>query len=230
MVDQGMLTGMTAEEAVKKYIKAGVKGVIKTLSKMGISTIQSYCGAQIFEALGLNQEVIDKYFTWTASRIGGIGIDVIAEEARQRHRHGFPERQLDGRTLDVGGEYQWRKDGEHHLFNPQTIHKLQKACRTNDYRVYQEYAELINNQTEKLGTLRGLLEFQFTNEPIPLEEVESVESICRRFKTGAMSYGSIGQETHESLAIAMNRISGKSNTGEGGEDPARFIPLPNGDS
>jgi glutamate synthase (ferredoxin) len=230
MVAEGMLPGLTVEKAVKGYIKASIKGVIKTLSKMGISTIQSYCGAQIFEALGLNQEVIDKYFTWTASRIGGIGIDVIAEEARLRHRHGFPERLGNGHNLDVGGEYQWRKDGEHHLFNPHTIHMLQKACRTNSYDTYRVYANLVNDQTEKLGTLRGLLEFKLANEPIPLEEVESVESICRRFKTGAMSYGSISQETHESLAVAMNRIGGKSNTGEGGEDPARFIPLPNGDS
>jgi glutamate synthase (ferredoxin) len=235
MVAQGMLPNVTAGEAIKKYIKAGIKGVVKTMSKMGISTIQSYCGAQIFEAIGLNQDVIDQYFTWTPSRIGGIGLDVIAEEARLRHRHGFPNRQVNGPTLDVGGEYQWRQDGEHHLFNPETVHKLQHACRTNNYGIYQEYAELINSQskklgTQKLGTLRGLLKFKFPAEPIPLEEVESVESICRRFKTGAMSYGSISKEAHESLAVAMNRIGGKSNTGEGGEDPARFIPLPNGDS
>ena len=197
---------------------------------MGISTIQSYCGAQIFEAIGLNQAVIDKYFTWTPSRVGGIGIDVIAQEVQMRHSHAFPERQVNGRTLEVGGDYQWRHDGEHHLFNPQSVHLLQKASRSNDYKTYQQFAELINNQSEKLGTLRGLLDFSFAAEPIPLDEVESVESICRRFKTGAMSYGSISQEAHESLAIAMNRIGGKSNTGEGGEDPARFIPDPNGDS
>ncbi len=230
MVAEKLLPGLTAEEAVKGYIKASVKGVVKTLSKMGISTIQSYCGAQIFEALGLNQVVIDKYFTRTPSRIGGIGLDVIAAEARLRHRHGFPERSGNGHNLDVGGEYQWRKDGEQHLFNPQSIHMLQKACRTNNYDTYKQYANLINNQSSVLYTLRGLLEFKFANEPIPLDEVESVDSICRRFKTGAMSYGSISQEAHESLAVAMNRIGGKSNTGEGGEDPARFIPLPNGDS
>ena len=230
MIRQELLTGLSYEEAVKKYIKASVKGVVKTLSKMGISTIQSYCGAQIFEAIGLSQELVDKYFTWTASRVGGVGIEVIAEEARMRHARAFPERRINGHTLEAGGDYQWRHDGEHHMFNPQTVHLLQKASRSNDYDTYQQYARLINDQSEKLGTLRGLLEFNFTAAPVPLEEVESVESICRRFKTGAMSYGSISQEAHESLAIAMNRIGGKSNTGEGGEDPARFIPDPNGDS
>ncbi|MFQ5341263.1 MAG: glutamate synthase large subunit [Anaerolineae bacterium] len=230
MIWQGMLTDITASQAQKNYIKAAVKGVVKAASKMGISTIQSYQGAQIFEALGLNQSVIDKYFAWTPSRVGGAGIDVIAREAELRHARAFPQRQIDGRTLDVGGQYQWRQDGEHHLFNPETITKLQLACRSNDYEVYKEYAELINNQSERLATLRGLLELKPAAEPIPLEEVEPVESICRRFKTGAMSYGSISQETHESLAIAMNRIGGKSNSGEGGEDPARYSPLPNGDS
>ncbi len=230
MIREGMLADIDQKEAVEKYIKAVVKGVVKTLSKMGISTIQSYCGAQIFEAIGLNQAVIDQYFTWTPSRIGGIGIEVIAGEVQMRHSRAFPERQLNGRTLDVGGEYQWRHDGEHHLFNPQTVHKLQYACRTGNYHLYQEYAALINDQSEKLATLRGLLQFKFANNPIPLEEVEPVESICKRFKTGAMSYGSISQEAHESLAIAMNRIGGKSNTGEGGEDPARFVPDANGDS
>jgi glutamate synthase (ferredoxin) len=230
MIWQGMLTDITPEKALKNYIKAAVKGVVKTMSKMGISTIQSYRGAQIFEAIGLNQDVIDRYFTWTPSRVGGVGIDVIAKEAQMRHARAFPDRQTNGRTLDVGGQYQWRRDGEYHLFNPETIHKLQVACRTNDYEVYKEYAELINNQSKHLATLRGLLELKLAPEPIPLEEVEPVESICRRFKTGAMSYGSISQETHESLAIAMNRIGGKSNSGEGGEDPVRYIPLPNGDS
>ncbi|MFQ5857601.1 MAG: glutamate synthase large subunit [Anaerolineae bacterium] len=230
MIRQGMLTDITLDKAVKNYIKAVVKGVVKTMSKMGISTIQSYRGAQIFEAIGLNQTVVDKYFTWTPSRVGGVGIDVIAEEAQMRHARAFPDRPVNGRTLDVGGHYQWRRDGEEHLFNPETIHKLQEACRTDDYEVYREYAELVNNQSKTLYTLRGLLELKFAPEPIPIEEVEPVESICRRFKTGAMSYGSISQETHEALAIAMNRISGKSNSGEGGEDPARYSPLPNGDS
>jgi len=230
MIREGMLTETDYEQAVSKYVKAAIKGVVKVLSKMGISTIQSYCGAQIFEAVGLNQIVIDKYFTGTPSRLEGIGMDVIAEEAQMRHARGFPKRQINGRVLDVGGEYQWRHDGEHHLFNPQTIHKLQYACRTNNYELYKEYAELINDQSEKLGTLRGLLEFKFPENPIPLEEVESVESICRRFKTGAMSYGSLSKEAHEALAIAMNRLSGRSNSGEGGEDPARYIPGENGDS
>ncbi|HMR63324.1 MAG TPA: glutamate synthase large subunit [Anaerolineae bacterium] len=229
MIQQNMLTGLTYAEAVKKYIKASVKGVVKTLSKMGISTIQSYCGAQIFEAIGLQRELVDKYFTWTPSRIGGIGLDIIAKEVEMRHNLAFPERQTNGHTLEVGGEWQWRRDGEHHVFNPQTIHLLQKASRTNNYQTYQAYAELINNQSTKLGTLRGLLQFK-NRAPIPLDEVEPVESICKRFKTGAMSYGSISQEAHESLAIAMNRIGGRSNTGEGGEDPARYTPEANGDS
>jgi glutamate synthase (ferredoxin) len=231
MIRQGMLKDITYEEALKKYIKAIVKGIVKVMSKMGISTIQSYRGAQIFEAVGLNQTVIDKYFTWTPSRIEGIGIDVIAEEVRRRHERAFPERPVDGgRTLDVGGKYQWRQDGEYHMFNPVTIHKLQYACRTNNYRAFKEYSEVVNNHYTRICALRGLLELKLAPKPIPIEEVEPVESICKRFKTGAMSYGSISKEAHESLAIAMNRIGGKSNTGEGGEDPARYIPDPNGDS
>jgi glutamate synthase (NADPH/NADH) large chain len=230
MVQEKMLTDIDYDHAVSNYVKAGIKGVVKVLSKMGISTIQSYCGAQIFEAIGIHPDVIDKHFTGTPSRIGGIGIDVIAQEAQMRHARGFPQRQVNGRVLDVGGEYQWRHDGEHHLFNPQTIHKLQYAARTNNYAIYQEYAQLINDQSHKLGTLRGLLDFKLADQPIPLEEVESVESICRRFKTGAMSYGSISREAHEALAIAMNRLGGKSNSGEGGEDPARYVRDENGDS
>jgi glutamate synthase (ferredoxin) len=230
MIAQGMLTGITHDRAVKNYIKAAVKGVVKVMSKMGISTIQSYQGAQIFEAVGLNDTVIDRYFTWTPSRVGGVGIDVIAREAAMRHDHAFPERQVDGRALDVGGQYQWRQDGEYHIWNPETVHKLQVACRTNDYRAYKAYADLVNSQSHRLATLRGLLELKLAPEPIPLDEVEPVESICRRFKSGAMSYGSISQETHEALAIAMNRIGGKSNSGEGGEDAARYVLDPNGDS
>lgn len=230
MVRQGLLTGITHKEAVKKYTKAVVKGVVKVMSKMGISTIQSYRGAQIFEALGLNQNVIDKYFTWTSSRIGGVGIDVIADEVRMRYTHAFPDRQVDGKTLDVGGKYQWRQGGEYHMFNPETVHKLQYACRNNDYKAFKEYSELVNNRSKRLSTIRGLLEFKFSSEPISIGEVEPVESIVSRFKTGAMSYGSISKEAHESLAIAMNRIGGKSNTGEGGEDPARYVLDPNGDS
>jgi glutamate synthase (ferredoxin) len=230
MIQEGMLSETDYNQAAGKYVKAGIKGVVKTLSKMGISTIQSYCGAQIFEAIGIDQAVIDRYFTGTPSRLAGIGIDVIAQEAQMRHARGFPKRQINGRMLDVGGEYQWRQDGEHHLFNPQTIHRLQYACRTNSYKTYKEYAQLINDQSKRLGTLRGLLEFKYPEDPIPLEEVEPVEAICRRFKTGAMSYGSLSKEAHEALAIAMNRLGGKSNSGEGGEDPTRYVPDANGDS
>lgn len=197
---------------------------------MGISTIQSYRGAQIFEAVGLKKSVVDKYFTWTASRIEGVGMDVIAKEVQMRHQHAFPERQTNGHTLDVGGNYQWRAEGEVHLFSPQTVHKLQSAVRTNNYQTFKDYSNLVNDQTKKHCTLRGLLDLKLANEPIPLEEVESVESILKRFKTGAMSYGSISKEAHESLAIAMNRVGGKSNTGEGGEDPSRYTLDANGDS
>jgi len=221
MIREGMLPGLDHKTAIKKYIKAAVKGVVKTMAKMGISTIQSYRGAQIFEAVGLNSAVVDKYFTWTPSRIAGVGLDVIAEEVLKRHSHAFPDRQVNG-TLDAGGQYQWRADGEYHLFNPQTIHKLQIACRLGSYKTFQEYAELVNNQSKNLCTLRSLLEFKWAEKPLPIEEVESVEEIVKRFKTGAMSYGSISKEAHEALAIAMNRIGGKSNTGEGGEDSERF--------
>ena len=230
MIRQGILKDMDHKKAVKNYLKAVTKSVVKTMAKMGISTVQSYCGAQIFEAIGLNHSVIDRYFTWTASQIEGVGIDVIAEEVRLRHRHAFPARAVNGATLDPGGQYQWRHDGEYHLFNPETIHKLQLSTRTNNYKVFKEYSELVNNQSQALCTLRGLFEFKLAARPIPLEEVEPVESIVKRFKTGAMSYGSISKEAHEALAIAMNRIGGKSNTGEGGEDPERYQPMPNGDS
>ncbi len=222
MIREGMLSKLEHPTAIKKYIKAAVKGVVKTMAKMGISTIQSYRGAQIFEAVGLNQTVIDKYFTWTPSRVEGVGLEVLAEEVLQRHRHAFPKREVNGATLDPGGQYQWRAEGEYHLFNPQTIHKLQLACRTGRYKVFQEYAELVNNQAKNLCTLRGLLEFKWAENPIPIEDVEPVEEIVKRFKTGAMSYGSISKEAHEALAIAMNRLGGKSNTGEGGEDPERY--------
>jgi glutamate synthase (ferredoxin) len=230
MIGEGMLKDITYYDAVKGYIKAVVKGVVKVMAKMGISTIKSYCGAQIFEAVGLGQELVDKYFTWTPSRIGGIGLEAVAREARQQHEKAFPEIPLNGHTLEVYGQYQYRKDGELHLFNPRTIHLLQKACRNNDYTIFREYSKLIDDQSERMATLRGLMELQFAAQPIPLEEVEPVEAIVKRFKTGAMSYGSISKEAHEALAIAMNRIGGKSNTGEGGEDPARYVPDSNGDS
>ncbi|HET7625462.1 MAG TPA: glutamate synthase large subunit [Verrucomicrobiae bacterium] len=222
MIRQGLLVNLDHKTAIKKYIKAAIKGVVKTMAKMGISTIQSYRGAQIFEAIGLNSAFVNKYFTWTPTRIEGAGLDVIAEEVLKRHRHAFPDRQVNGAALDTGGQYQWRDNGEYHLFNPQTIHKLQISCRLGSYKVFREYSELVNNQAQHLCTLRGLLDFKWAEKPLPIEEVESVDEIVKRFKTGAMSYGSISKEAHEALAIAMNRIGGKSNTGEGGEDPARY--------
>jgi glutamate synthase (NADPH/NADH) large chain len=230
LVAKGFIADLTPEKAVGQYVKAVAKGVLKVLSKMGISTIQSYQAAQIFEAVGIAPEVIAMYFTGTPSRVGGITLETIAKEAMMRHETAFPKHPLREETLESGGFYQWRKEGEAHLFNPATICKLQHACRTNNYELYQEYAALINEQTQRHYTLRGLLEFQTSKGPIPIDEVEPVEAICKRFKTGAMSYGSISQEAHETLAIAMNRIGGKSNTGEGGEDPARFTPMANGDS
>jgi glutamate synthase (ferredoxin) len=221
LIHEGFLTGMDYKTAIKKYIKAAIKGVVKTMAKMGISTIQSYRGAQIFEAVGLNSELVEKYFTWTPTRIQGIGLDVIAAEALARHRRAFPPVSVNS-ELDAGGQYQWRDGGEQHLFNPQTIHKLQTACRLGSEKIYREYADLINDRAKSLCTLRGLLDFKFSEKPLPIEEVESVESIVKRFKTGAMSYGSISKEAHETLAIAMNRLGGRSNTGEGGEDPERY--------
>jgi glutamate synthase (ferredoxin) len=229
MIDEGLLPGVDYKTACKNFVKAASKGVIKVASKMGISSLQSYRGAQVFEAVGLRQDVIDEYFSWTASRVGGIGTDVIAQEVLMRHSAAFPERPLERHTLPVGGQYQWRADGEFHLFNPETIHRLQKSVRTGSYETFKSYSKLIDEQSTNLCTLRGLLEFK-AGDPVPLEEVEPVESLMKRFKTGAMSYGSISKEAHETLAIAMNRIGGKSNTGEGGEDPERFVPLPNGDS
>jgi glutamate synthase (ferredoxin) len=230
MINLGMLKDVTHEQAVAKYIKAVNKGIVKVISKMGISTVQSYSGAQIFEAVGIKPEVIDRYFTGTATRIGGVGLDVIANEVLQRHNHAYPDRQVNGNALEAGGQYQWRADGEAHLFNPQTIHTLQKATRTGDYKTFKEYSRLVDDQAKQLYTLRGLLNLKPNRQPVPIEEVESVKEIVKRFKTGAMSYGSISKEAHEALAIAMNRIGGKSNTGEGGEDPDRFTPDENGDS
>jgi glutamate synthase (ferredoxin) len=230
MIEQRLLTDTTYEKAKYQFIKASLKGVVKVLSKMGISTLQSYCGAQIFEALGLSQALVDKYFTWTPTRIQGIGLEQIYEEVKMRHQRAFPERSKGIEVLIPGGYYQWRADGDRHLFNPRTIHTLQLATRTNNYNAFKEYSSLVNAQEKEFCTLRALLDFNFAENPIPLEEVESVESIVKRFKTGAMSYGSISKEAHETLAIAMNRIGGRSNTGEGGEDPARYVLDPNGDS
>ncbi|MBM4262699.1 MAG: glutamate synthase large subunit [Deltaproteobacteria bacterium] len=230
MIDQGLLKDISYADAVKGYNKAVYKGVVKVMAKMGISTVKSYCGAQIFEAVGLGQELVDKYFTWTPSRVGGIGLEEIAGEAQRQHGRAYPTYPLNGHTLEVYGQYQYRKDGELHLFNPRTIHLLQKACRINDYRTFKEYTGLIDDQSERMATLRGLMELKYAKQPIPIDEVEPVESIVKRFKTGAMSYGSISKEAHEALAIAMNRLGGKSNTGEGGEDPARYTLEANGDS
>jgi glutamate synthase (ferredoxin) len=229
MLRQRLLEGITHEKAVINYIRALNKGILKVMSKMGISTLQSYCGAQIFEAIGLDPRFVDRYFTWTASRIGGVGLDIVAREALQRHARAFPSRTPAPAELEPGGEYQWRRDGEQHLFNPETVYKLQHATRSGQYRIYKEYTTLINDQSRKLGTLRGLLRFKPAGAPVPIEEVESVESIVTRFATGAMSYGSISQEAHETLAIAMNRMGARSNSGEGGEDPARYKKDPNGD-
>jgi glutamate synthase (ferredoxin) len=221
LIHDGLLPGIDHKTACKNLVKALAKGVVKVMSKMGISAIQSYRGAQVFEAVGLRQDVIDHYFTWTPSRVGGIGLDVIAQEVLLRHRAAFAERKAADHALPAGGQMKYRADGEYHLFNPESIHALQKAVRTGDYGVFKQYSALINDQSTHLCTLRGLLDFK-PSDAIPIEEVEPVEAILKRFKTGAMSYGSISQEAHETLAIAMNRIGGKSNTGEGGEDPARF--------
>ncbi len=231
LISTGDLKGDT-EQSCAKFLKANLGGVIKTMSKMGISTIASYRGAQIFESIGLNKELIDAYFTKTPSRVEGIGLDAIANEALVRHSSGFADRG-DNRAvnLDPGGVYQWRANGEKHLFNPTTIHKLQKATRLGDFEVFREYSNAVNDQSRDLFTLRGLMELKSDqSSAIPLDEVEPASEIVKRFKTGAMSYGSISQEAHESLAIAMNRLGGKSNTGEGGEDIDRFTPEPNGDS
>ncbi|MFT7584276.1 MAG: glutamate synthase domain-containing protein 2/glutamate synthase domain-containing protein 1 [Cellvibrionaceae bacterium] len=222
MIETGILADISYEEAAAKYIKGIVKGIVKVLSKMGISTIQSYHGAQIFEALGLANSVVDKYFCGTDSRIGGIDLFGIAQEVEARHHAAYPERPANGHQLSSGGRYQWRHDGEFHLFNPTTVHALQDAVRNGSYSKFKRYTNDVNNHKTKMATLRGALQVKPDTKPIPLSEVESVKEICRRFKTGAMSYGSISAEAHEALAIAMNQIGGRSNTGEGGEDPERL--------
>lgn len=233
LAERGDIPGVDAKTAAKNLVKALGKGVRKTMSKMGISTVASYTGAQIFEAVGLGQEVVDTCFTGTTSRLGGVGFDVLAEEALKHHRRAFP---ADGtrashRALAVGGEYQWRREGELHLFNPQTVFKLQHSTRSGRYEIFKEYTKAVDDQAKRLMTLRGLFSFkEGVRPPVPIDEVEPVESIVKRFGTGAISYGSISQEMHETLAIAMNRLGGRSNTGEGGEDPDRFTPDANGDS
>ncbi len=224
----GHFVDVPGEVAVKNLVKALGKGVVKVMSKMGVSTVASYTGAQIFEALGLSQAVVDRYFTGTVSKLGGIDLETIAEEVAQRHAKAYP---IDGlppahRALEIGGEYQWRREGEPHLFDPETVFRLQHATRNGRYDVFKQYTQRVDEQAERLMTLRGLFRFKSAEElgrtPIPLEEVEPVSEIVKRFSTGAMSYGSISQEAHETLAIAMNRLGGKSNTGEGGEDPERL--------
>ena len=220
--------GIDAGTAEVKFIKAINKGLLKIFSKMGISTVQSYCGAQIFEAIGLNHVLVDRYFTGTASRVEGIGIREIGEETLRRHAVAYNPAPI--RQLDFGGEVHYRIQSEHHNWNPETIYKLQHATQANDAKTYEEFAALVNDESKRRANLRGLLEFKFLPEPIPLDEVEPAKEIVKRFTTGAMSFGAISKEAHETLAIAMNRLGAKSNTGEGGEDPERFVPLSNGDS
>ncbi len=232
MVQSGQLTGVTARQAQRNFIKAASKGIIKVMSKMGISTVASYTGAQVFEAVGLGPEVIDEYFTGTTSRIGGVGLDVLAEEVARRHRLAYLDRpaELAHREREVGGEYQWRREGEFHLFNPKTVFKLQHATRAKRYEVFKEYTKAVDEQAAEVATLRGLMRLRTgALPPVPIDEVEPISAIVARFSTGAMSYGSISAEAHETLAIAMNRLGGRSNTGEGGEDPDRFMPDAHGD-
>ncbi|HUC04940.1 MAG TPA: glutamate synthase large subunit, partial [Acidimicrobiales bacterium] len=232
MIAEGVLEGVSPRQARRNYIKAACKGVLKVMSKMGISTVASYTGAQVFEAIGLDSVVIDEYFTGTASRIGGVGLSVLAAEVATRHRAAHEPRPAERahRELEVGGEYQWRREGEYHLFNPRTVFKLQHATRSKQYAIFKEYTAAVDDQSATLATLRGLLQLRAApGGPVPIDEVEPVSSIVAKFSTGAMSYGSISAEAHETLAIAMNRIGGRSNTGEGGEDPERFVPDANGD-
>ena len=221
---------LDVNEAHEHYLKSLKKGVVKVMSKMGISTVHSYRGAQIFEAIGLSPELIDRYFTKTTSRIGGIGIETVAEETLHHHSRAFPTREGGVDELEWGGQYQWRRDGEFHLFNPDTVFRLQHATRTGRQSIFREYTKMVDDQSAQLATLRGLFDIAPAGPPVPLDEVESAEVLFKRFKTGAMSYGSISAEAHETLAIAMNRIGGKSNTGEGGEDRRRYTPDANGDS
>ena len=233
MIASGRLQGVTPRQARKHYLKALCKGVLKVMSKMGISTVASYTGAQVFEAIGLDRGVVDEYFTGTPSRIGGVGLDVLAAEVAARHAAAHPARPTSRahRELEVGGEYQWRREGEHHLFNPRTVFKLQHATRAKRYGIFKEYSAAVDDQSARLATLRGLLELRpGPAGPVPIDEVEPVSEIVKRFSTGAMSYGSISAEAHETLAIAMNRLGARSNTGEGGEDAKRFVRDDNGDS
>ena len=233
LVRGGVLEGVTPEKAVRNLVKALGKGVLKVMSKMGISTVASYRGAQVFEAIGLSHDVVERYFSGTVSRLGGIGLDILAAEVEARHATAYPPTGIAPahRRLDVGGEYQWRREGELHLFDPETVFRLQHATREGRLDVFRQYTDRVNEQSQRLMTLRGLFEFkEGTRTPISVDEVEPIASILTRFSTGAMSYGSISKEAHETLAIAMNRIGAKSNTGEGGEDPERYVLDANGDS
>ncbi|MDS1115146.1 glutamate synthase large subunit [Gordonia westfalica] len=232
MVERGVLGDIDFATARKNYIKAAAKGVLKVMSKMGISTIASYTGAQLFQVIGLSQETVDEFFTGLNSQLDGIGLDEIAADVAVRHALAFSERPSERahRELEVGGEYQWRREGEYHLFNPDTVFKLQHATRTGQYKVFKEYTKLVDDQSAKMASLRGLFDFNFGDrDPIPIEKVEPASEIVKRFSTGAMSFGSISAEAHETLAIAMNRLGGRSNSGEGGEDPRRFHHDENGD-
>ncbi len=235
MVDEelcGFSHADNKQTARRNYITACDKGVLKVMSKMGISTVKSYVGSQIFEAIGLGQALVDQCFSGTVSRLGGVGYAQLAEEVRLRHRIAFPTNpdERAHRTLEGGGEYQWRREGEYHLFNPETVFKLQHATKEKRYDIFKQYTNKVDAQSERLATLRGMFTIRTDlKEPVPIEEVEPVSAIVARFSTGAMSYGSISSEAHETLAIAMNRIGGKSNTGEGGEDPRRYVPDANGD-
>jgi glutamate synthase (NADPH/NADH) large chain len=233
LVRQGVITGITPEKAVRNLIKSLGKGVLKVMSKMGVSTIASYTGAQIFEAIGLSKTIVDEYFVGATSRLGGVDIEIIAQETIKRHHIAYPPGgEIPGaKRLQIGGEYQWRREGEPHLFDPETVFTLQHATRAKRYDVFKRYTSKVDDQSRRLMTLRGLFNFkEGVRKPISIDEVEPISEILKRFATGAMSYGSISQEAHETLAIAMNRIGGKSNTGEGGEDPARNTPDSNGDS
>ncbi|RZK30727.1 MAG: glutamate synthase subunit alpha, partial [Hymenobacter sp.] len=222
---------LPAEKLAYNYIKAVCDGLLKIFSKMGISTLQSYHGAQVFEILGLNQSVVDQYFNGAVTRIQGLGLDEIARETLYKHAHGYKQETTVGpELLDAGGVYQWRRKGEAHMFDPESVHLLQHATRTGNYDTYKRYAKLLNEHPNQLFTIRGLLGFAKHRPSIALEEVEPAEALMKRFATGAMSFGSISHEAHSTLAIAMNRIGGKSNTGEGGEDPLRYEHMANGDS
>jgi glutamate synthase (NADPH/NADH) large chain len=232
MLDRGVLEGFDRETALRNYIKAAGKGVLKVMSKMGISTLASYTGAQLFQAVGISEAVLDEYFTGLACPTGGITLDDIAADVAARHSLAFLDRPNERahRELEVGGEYQWRREGEYHLFNPDTVFKLQHSTRTGQYKIFKEYTQLVDDQSERMASLRGLLKFKAgVRPPVPLEEVEPATEIVKRFATGAMSYGSISAEAHETLAIAMNRLGGRSNCGEGGEHVSRYERDPNGD-